>query len=97
MNGLRLDSFLWFARLAKSRMLAQRFVAEGQVRIDGMRATNKHVQVRTGQVLTLTIRGQFRVIRIEMLPLRRGPASEAAECFSEIVGAQPIDGAIVRL
>ncbi len=97
MSGLRLDSFLWFARLSKSRTLAQKFILDGHARVEGVRVTNKHALVKPGQLLTLTMKDQFRVIRIEMLPTRRGSASEAQMCFSEIVAPQPIDGAQVRL
>jgi ribosome-associated heat shock protein Hsp15 len=91
MKGLRLDKYLWFARLAKSRTLAQESIASGEVRINGERLTNRHAEARVGQVLTLTCHGRFRVIRVEQLPLRRGPAKEAQATYIEIVAPQPID------
>ncbi len=91
MKGLRLDKYLWFARLAKSRTLAQEMIDAGQVRMDGERLTNRHAEARVGQVLTLTIHGRFRVIRVEQLPARRGPAIEAQSSYTEIVAPQPID------
>ena len=91
MNGLRLDRFLFFARFAKSRIVAQKMVDVGAVRIDGARVTNRHAPVWTGQVLTLAMNGQFRVIQIEDMPNRRGPISEAQACYCEIVPVQAID------
>ena len=91
MKGLRLDRFLFFARFAKSRNVAQKLVDEGAVRIDGARTTNRHTSVLPGQVLSLTSNDQFRVFRIADLLVRRGPATEAKSCFIEIVPVQAID------
>ncbi len=97
MTSLRLDRFLFFVRLAKSRSLAQRMIHEGHVRIEGARASACSAAIKPGIQLTLTSNGRLRVIRVEALPSRRGPASEAATCFTEIVASQPIDVARVRL
>jgi ribosome-associated heat shock protein Hsp15 len=40
--------------------------------------------VREGDVLTIPLRGQVKVIRVEQLPLRRGPASEARQLYSNL-------------
>ncbi len=91
MKGLRLDKFLWFVRLARSRTLAQEMIDAGQVRMGGERLTNRHAEARIGQVLSLSSHGSFRVIRVEQLPTRRGPAKEAQAAYIEIVAPQPID------
>jgi ribosome-associated heat shock protein Hsp15 len=91
MTGLRLDRFLWFARLTKSRAFAQKVIEAGYVRIDGARAASSHAAVKAGQTLTLSFNNHFRVIRIEALPVRRGPAPEAQSCYCEIVAPEPID------
>jgi ribosome-associated heat shock protein Hsp15 len=97
MTSLRLDRFLFFVRLAKSRSLAQRMIHEGHVRIEGVRTSVCSAAIKPGIELTLTSNDRLRVIRIEALPSRRGPAAEAATCFTEIVASQPIDVARVRL
>lgn len=92
----RLDRFLWFARLAKTRAVAQALCAAGHIRLDGRRVDRAHALVRPGSVLSLMVHGHVRVLRIEQLPLRRGPAAEAAALYREIPPAAPskeqIDG-----
>lgn len=83
-TALRLDKFLWFARFAKSRSAAQAIVEEGRMRVDGRVVSRAHVPVRAGSVLTFPLHGRVRVIRVEALPARRGPASEAALCFTDL-------------
>jgi ribosome-associated heat shock protein Hsp15 len=83
-DTLRLDKFLWFARIVKSRALAQQLAEEGRIRIAGRIADRAHAPVRAGDVLSFALRGQVRVIRIERLPPRRGPAAEARLTYLEL-------------
>ena len=81
---MRLDRFLWFARLAKTRSAAQAIAAEGRMRIDGRPVDRAHAAVRVGNVLTFICNGRVRVVRVEALPARRGPAPEAQLCYGEL-------------
>jgi ribosome-associated heat shock protein Hsp15 len=84
-DSLRLDKFLWFARIVKTRALAQQFAEEGRIRIAGrIIADRAHTPVRVGDVLSFAQRGQVRVIRVEALPPRRGPAAEARLAYAEL-------------
>jgi ribosome-associated heat shock protein Hsp15 len=83
---VRLDRFLFFIRLLKSRTLAQGLIEEGHVRIEGRRVTKASEEVRVGQVIALPLHGRVRVIRVIALPARRGPASEAQRHYEEIDG-----------
>ena len=85
-DQLRLDKFLWFARIAKSRSLAQALIEGGRIRRNGQPALRASTMVRPGDVLTFAQRGVVRVLRIEMLPLRRGPPAEARALYSELEG-----------
>jgi ribosome-associated heat shock protein Hsp15 len=87
---VRLDKFLWFARLAKTRSLAQEVAASGHLRIDGRVVDRAHVMVRAGNVLSFPLHGRVRVIRIEALPARRGPAAEAQACYTDL-SPPPVD------
>jgi ribosome-associated heat shock protein Hsp15 len=84
-DAMRLDVFLWYARLAKTRVVAQAMAAEGRLRLDGRAIDKAHVAVRVGNVLTFAQHGRVRVLRIEALPHRRGPAPEAQACYQELV------------
>lgn len=76
--AMRLDRFLWFARLARTRSAAQALAADGHLRLNGRAVVRAAVPVRVGDVLTLARGGEVRALRIEALPMRRGPAPEAA-------------------
>ncbi|SEN81059.1 ribosome-associated heat shock protein Hsp15 [Sphingomonas gellani] len=81
---MRLDRFLWFARLAKTRTVAQDLAATGRLRCDGRLIDRAHAPVRVGNVLTFAAHGHVRTVRVEALPARRGPAPEARACYSEL-------------
>lgn len=83
-DGIRLDKWLWHARFFKSRALASRVCAGGKVRIDGQVVRKAHYIVRIGNVLTFPKAKEIRVVRIEGLGTRRGPATEAQALYSEI-------------
>ncbi|WP_420142418.1 RNA-binding S4 domain-containing protein [Sphingomonas sp.] len=81
---MRIDKFLFFARLVKTRTLAQRIVAEGHMRLDGRVVDRAHAEVRAGSVLTFPLNDRVRVLRVEALPVRRGPAAEAQACYTDL-------------
>ena len=81
---MRLDRYLFFIRLAKSRTLAQGLIEAGHVRIDGKRVAKTSEGVRIGSVIALPLHGKVRVLRVLALPGCRGPASEAQSCYDEI-------------
>jgi ribosome-associated heat shock protein Hsp15 len=83
-ESLRLDKFLWFARIVKTRSLAQTLAEEGRLRLAGRVVDRAHAPVRIGDVLSFAIHGKVRVIRVEALPKRRGPPAEARTLYSEV-------------
>ncbi|WP_066799763.1 RNA-binding S4 domain-containing protein [Sphingomonas soli] len=82
---MRLDRFLWFARLAKTRSAAQAIAEKGTLRLDGRRIERSAVPVRIGSVLAFPLYGQVCVIRVEALPARRGPPAEARACYQSLI------------
>jgi ribosome-associated heat shock protein Hsp15 len=83
-DSLRLDKFLWFARIVKTRSAAQTLAEEGRIRTGGRIIDRAHAPVRVGDVLSFAHRGKVRVLRIEALPVRRGPPAEARALYSEL-------------
>jgi len=90
---MRLDRFLWFARIAKSRSAAQAIAEAGMLRLDGRRIERSAAPVRVGCILAFPLHGKVRVLRVEALPKRRGPPAEAALLYTslETQGANPVD------
>jgi ribosome-associated heat shock protein Hsp15 len=80
----RLDKWLWFCRFAKTRSLAARLVSEGFVRINGQRCDTPAKAVAVGDVLTVALGRTTRVVRVEDLGVRRGPAVEAAGLYRDL-------------
>lgn len=81
---MRLDKFLWFVRLAKTRPVAQQIAEAGHLRIDGRVVDRAHSPVRIGNVLSFPLHDRVRIIRIEALPTRRGPPPEAHSCYTDL-------------
>ena len=81
---MRLDKYLFFARLVKTRSLAQRIVEGGHVRINSRPIERAHTDVRPGMVLTFPLNDRVRVLRVETIPVRRGPAAEARGCYTDL-------------
>jgi ribosome-associated heat shock protein Hsp15 len=83
-DGLRLDKFLWFARIAKTRGDAQALAEAGHLRLSGRVIDRAHAVVRVGDVLSFARRGRVHVLRIEALPTRRGPPAEARALYTDL-------------
>ncbi len=80
----RLDKWLWCARFMKARSDCARLVAGGSVRINRQVTDKPHARLRPGDVVTLPLRQQVRVVRVLSLASRRGPAPEAQSLYEEI-------------
>ncbi|ATY32906.1 S4 domain-containing protein [Sphingomonas psychrotolerans] len=86
---LRLDRFLWFARLAKSRSAAQAIAEKGTLRLDGRRIERSAAAVRVGTIIVFPLYGKVLALRVEALPKRRGPPAEAAQLYTRLETASP--------
>ena len=86
---MRIDRFLFFIRLVKSRTLAQAVIEEGHVRLDGRRVEKASEEVRVGGVVALPLHDGVRVLRVLSLPTRRGPPAEARSCYEELTERNP--------
>ena len=80
----RIDKWLWCARFMKARAECARLVAEGVLRINTLPTEKPHARLRVGDVITIAIRGQVRVLEVQSLATRRGPAPEARLLYREI-------------
>lgn len=83
-DRIRIDKWLWHARVVKSRTLAQKLVSGGDVRVDGNRQTNPAQKVSPGQVLTISVANAIKVLKIAAIGTRRGPAPEAATLYEDL-------------
>jgi ribosome-associated heat shock protein Hsp15 len=79
---MRLDKWLWAARFYKTRSLAQRAIAAGQVRQNGDRIKPAH-EVRVDDVLSVRKESLEWIVAVRGLSEKRGGAEEARKLYDE--------------
>jgi ribosome-associated heat shock protein Hsp15 len=82
MEAVRIDKWLWAARLFKTRSLASKAVGGGRVHVNGTRVKPAR-EVRAGDTIEATIGGLTRTFRVQAASDRRGPAPIAAGLYEE--------------
>ena len=80
----RLDKWLWFARIVKTRRQAVELIEAGYVRVDAQRIETPVKLVAPGAVLTIALDRRVRVLRITGLARRRGNADLAEQLFEDL-------------
>ena len=80
----RLDKWLWFTRLVKSRTLAATLVSEGKIRVNRERITKPAHAIKPGDVITAAIHRAVRIVKVIAIGARRGPAGEAQTLYVEL-------------
>ncbi len=83
----RLDKWLWFARLAKTRTLATALVDGGKIRVNKVKVSKPSQNIRSGDVITATVARRVRIFRVCATGVRRGPATEARTLYEELTPA----------
>jgi len=80
----RIDRWLFFARVVKSRSLAARLVVAGGVRRNREKIDQASAQVVAGDVLTITLERRVLIYRVLLPGSRRGPAEEARLLYEDL-------------
>jgi ribosome-associated heat shock protein Hsp15 len=81
-EGVRLDKWLWAARLFKTRRLAVEAIAGGKVHVQGVRAKPAKT-VRPGDEVSVRKGPYEHVVVVRALSEKRGPAPVAAQLYEE--------------
>ncbi len=89
----RLDKWLGFARVIRSRTLAAGLVTEGHVRINRERVVKASHLVRPGDVVTVTVGPRVRILEVVAPGERRGPATEAQGLYRDLTPPHVPDAA----
>lgn len=86
-SSQRLDQWMWHARLFKTRSLATKFIADGHVRVtragETSRVEKPSFPATPGDTLSYSRAERLRIIVIEALAKRRGPAAEAQTLYTD--------------
>lgn len=88
-DKLRVDKWLWHGRFFKTRSLAATVVATSGVRVNGTLTQKRSTMVASGDVLTFAQGDSVRVIRVDQLGVRRGPATEAQGLYTDLAPPEP--------
>jgi ribosome-associated heat shock protein Hsp15 len=80
----RIDRWLWYARLVRTRGAAAALAAAGYIRVNGARIEAPGRMVRTGDVITVALDRRVRVLRVLGFAVRRGPAGSGAPLYEDL-------------
>jgi ribosome-associated heat shock protein Hsp15 len=84
---MRLDRWLWHARMARTREAAQSLVERGHVRVNAAKFRDPAKFIRVGDVLTLALEHGTLVLRVLTLPERRESFQIARNTYEILEGA----------
>ena len=83
-KNIRLDLYLFYIRIFKSRNLATKFIIANRLRISGQVTQKPHKLISIGDVLSLPIQDHVKILKVVDIPKRRGPFTEALNYYEDI-------------
>jgi ribosome-associated heat shock protein Hsp15 len=83
-NRERVDKWLWHARVVRTRSAAAALANSGHVRLNGQRIGTASRAVKAGDVVTVALDRQVRVLRILRFAERRGDAVAARVLYEDL-------------
>ena len=86
-GAMRIDRWLFVVRLFKTRSAAADAIGGGKIHLNGERVKPSH-GVKPGDTVTFTRSAVVFECVVATVPLRRGPASEAAGCYDESLASK---------
>jgi len=89
MDRQRIDKWLWFARVVRTRTSAAALVTAGRVRLNGQRSAVASQIVRVGDVVTVALDRAVRVLRVIGFAERRGAPESVQSLYEDISPAAP--------
>ena len=87
---IRLDIYLYYIRIFKSRSIATKFVSTNRLRISGQVTQKPHKMISIGDILTMTINDNVKILKVLDIPNRRGPYSESLNFYEDITPIESI-------
>jgi ribosome-associated heat shock protein Hsp15 len=84
MDRQRIDKWLWHARVVRTRSAAAALCDAGLVRINGVRIDTSSRPVRPGDVVTIALDRNVRVLKVIGYAERRGSAETARALYEDL-------------
>jgi len=97
MESVRVDKWLWAARMFKTRSMATKAGGAGHVRVNGETAKSS-LKVKIGDQIEVLTPARLRILEITALADKRGPASVAQGLYLDHTPPEPPkeDPAVLR-
>ena len=95
-QAVRVDKWLWAARMYKTRTLAGSACSAGHVKVNGDVARSSK-KVRPGDSISALTQGGRKILKVLILAEKRGPASFAQTLYEDNTPEQPKEFAPPRL
>jgi ribosome-associated heat shock protein Hsp15 len=94
----RIDKWLWFARVVKTRSLAQKLAVSGRVRVNREKCDSASHALKIGDVLTITLDRTVRILRVLQPGTRRESPADARQLYEDLSPppAEPTISGLVR-
>ena len=83
-KNIRLDLYLFYIRIFKSRSLSTKYILSNRLRISGQVTKKPHKLISIGDVLTLSINDQVKILEVLDIPKRRGPFVETLFFYKDL-------------
>ena len=83
-KSIRLDLFLFYIRIFKSRNLASKFINSNRLRVSDMVTQKPHKLISISDVITFSINNMIKVIEVTDIPVRRGSYVESLNYYKDI-------------
>ena len=87
LNRQRIDKWLWHARVVRTRSAAAGLASGGYVRVNGSRIEAAGAAVRIGDVITIGLDRNVRVLKVADFAARRGSSELARALYVELTPA----------
>lgn len=92
----RIDKWLFFIRMAKSRSVAQALLKSGQVRVNGDPVTHASHLVKPGDRVSLRLERSDKLLVVRAPGTRRGPFEEARLLYDDETPPEDVTKRLTR-
>ena len=93
----RIDKWLFFTRVAKSRSLAQGLLNSGHVKVNGTSIRQPSFQVKIGDKLEIKLERRDIILVVKSAGLRRGPYEEAKLLYEDLTPPREVTERLTAL
>ncbi|MDA9806985.1 hypothetical protein N9D05_06740 [Alphaproteobacteria bacterium] len=81
---IRLDLYLFYIRIFKSRNLASKFINSNRLRVSDKVTQKPHKLISISDILTFTIHDRIKVLEVIDIPMRRGSYLDSLNYYNDI-------------